>query len=57
MVADADGLYLLTGSGYSIDQVNGGLERFVDSEAFAVPVMIIWLAPRPTRALKPGAAQ
>lgn len=43
-------------SGYAIDQVRGGAERFVDSEAFAVSAMIIWLAPRPTRALEPGVA-
>ena len=43
-------------SGYAIDQARGGAERFVDSEAFAVSAMIIWLAPRPTRALEPGVA-
>jgi MFS transporter, DHA2 family, multidrug resistance protein len=61
----------LATSGLSLDQVRGGVERLVDGEAFAVAItqlftlsalifivsaVIIWLAPRPTRALEPGAA-
>jgi MFS transporter, DHA2 family, multidrug resistance protein len=61
----------LDGTGLSLDQVRGSVEHLVDSEAFAVAItqlfvlaavifavsaLIIWLAPRPTRALEPGAA-
>lgn len=66
-----DAMGSLDGSGFTVDQVRGSVERLVDSEAFAVSItqlfvlaavifavsaMIIWLAPRPTRALEPGAA-
>lgn len=61
----------LATSGFTNDQVRGGVERLVDGEAFAVAItqlftlsavifvvaaLIIWLAPRPRRALEPGAA-
>ncbi len=61
----------LVGSGFSLDEARISVERLVDAEAFAVSItqlfflaavifaasaLIIWLAPRPTRALEPGAA-
>ncbi|PXA87148.1 MFS transporter [Nostoc sp. 3335mG] len=61
----------LQGRGFSLDQVRGMVEQFVNKEAsalatthiffssalvFAFAAMIIWLAPRPARAINPGAA-
>lgn len=66
-----DAMTALDGSDFTLDQVRGSVERIVDGEAFtvaitqlfvlaaiifAVAALIIWLAPRPTRALEPGAA-
>jgi MFS transporter, DHA2 family, multidrug resistance protein len=67
--ADTEGV--LASSGFAVDQVRSGVERIVEGEAFAVAItqlftlsaiifivsaLIIWLAPRPARALEPGAA-
>jgi MFS transporter, DHA2 family, multidrug resistance protein len=61
----------LRAQGFSLDQARGMIEQFVNKEAsalatthiffssalvFAVAAMIIWLAPRPARAVAPGAA-
>ncbi len=61
----------LSTTGFSLDQVRGGVELLVEGEAFAVAItqlftlaaiifavsaLIIWLAPRPNRKLEPGAA-
>jgi MFS transporter, DHA2 family, multidrug resistance protein len=61
----------LQGQGFSLDQVRGMVEQFVNKEAsalatthiffssalvFVFAAMIIWLAPRPARAVAPGAA-
>ena len=56
----------------ALDQMRGGVERiwstakrsqssitqlfFLAAVIFALSALIIWLAPRPTRALEPGAA-
>lgn len=57
--------------GFSLDQVRGSIERTVTQESYALAVdhifllsailfagaaIIIWLSPRPTRAVAPGAA-
>jgi MFS transporter, DHA2 family, multidrug resistance protein len=67
----ADTASALQGQGFSLDQVRGMVEQFVNKEAsalatthiffssalvFAFAAMIIWLAPRPARAVAPGAA-
>lgn len=61
----------LQAQGFSLDQARGMIEQFVNKEAsalatthiffssalvFGVAAMIIWLAPRPARAVAPGAA-
>lgn len=61
----------LTAQGFSLDQIRGVIVNLVDKEAFAVATthifmlsavifgfsaMIIWLTPRPRRAVGPGAA-
>jgi len=61
----------LQAQGFSLDQVRGMVEQFVNKEAsalatthiffssalvFVFAAMIIWLAPRPSRAVAPGAA-
>lgn len=62
---------ILRGNGFSIEQVRGLIEQTVVQESytlsvnhifllsaaiFAVAAMLIWLAPRPTRAIEAGAA-
>jgi DHA2 family multidrug resistance protein len=61
----------LHSAGFSIGQIRGTIEQFVDRESlalatdhiflisasiFAVAAMLIWLAPRPTREIEAGAA-
>ena len=61
----------LTAQGFSLDQARAAIVQLVDKEAFALATshifllsaivfvaaaMIIWLTPRPTRAVGPGAA-
>ncbi|PTS75184.1 MFS transporter [Sphingomonas sp. HMWF008] len=61
----------LQASGFSLDQVRGAIEQTVTQESYAMAInhlfllsaivfafaaMIIWLSPRPTRAIEAGAA-
>lgn len=61
----------LQASGFSLDQVRGAIEQTVTQESYAMAInhlfllsaivfafaaMIIWLSPRPTRAIKAGTA-
>ena len=66
-----DAMGSLDGSGFTLEQMRGSVERIVDGEAFAMSITqlfvlaaiifavaatIIWLAPRPNRAIDPGAS-